>query len=33
MIQLTELAREKLLEALKEQDSQPSVRVYIAGSG
>lgn len=33
MIQLTETARKKLLEALKEQPTNPAVRLYIAGSG
>lgn len=33
MIQLTDLAREKLLEVLKEQEADQAIRVYIAGSG
>lgn len=33
MIHVTELAREKLLAALKEQTAEPNVRLYIAGSG
>lgn len=33
MIEVTDKAREKLLESLKEHGENPSVRVYIAGSG
>ena len=33
MIQLTDLAREKLLEVLTEQQKNAAIRVYIAGSG
>ena len=33
MIELTDLAREKLLESLKQHGENPCVRVYIAGSG
>lgn len=33
MIEVTDKAREKLLESLKAHGENPSVRVYIAGSG
>lgn len=33
MIEITDLAREKLLESLKDQGENPAVRVYVAGSG
>lgn len=33
MIEVTDKAREKLLESLKEHGDNPCVRVYIAGSG
>ena len=33
MIQITQSAREKLLESLQGQGDNPAVRVYIAGSG
>lgn len=33
MIDLTDLAREKLLESVRGHGDNPAVRVYIAGSG
>ncbi len=33
MIRVTEQARGKLLESLKEHGDRPAVRVYVAGSG
>jgi hypothetical protein len=33
MIEITESAREMLLESLKGQEANPAVRVYVAGSG
>jgi len=33
MIEITESAKEMLLESLKGQEANPSVRVYVAGSG
>ena len=33
MIEITQQAREKLLESLKGHGENPAVRVYIAGSG
>ena len=33
MIQVSEKARDKLIESLKDQGQNPSVRIYVAGSG
>jgi Fe-S cluster assembly iron-binding protein IscA len=33
MIEITEKAREKLLESVKEHGANPAVRIYVAGSG
>jgi Fe-S cluster assembly iron-binding protein IscA len=33
MIEITEKAREKLLESVKEHGTDPAVRIYVAGSG
>ncbi len=33
MIQITESAKEKLLESLKGQQENPAVRIYVAGNG
>lgn len=33
MIRVSEKARDKLVESLKDQGENPAVRVYIAGSG
>lgn len=33
MIEITELARQKLMESLQDQGDNPAVRVYVAGSG
>lgn len=33
MISITESAREKLLESLKEHGDNPGLRLYVAGSG
>ena len=33
MIELTETARDKLLESVKEHGENPAVRIYVAGSG
>lgn len=33
MIQITDVAKEKLLESLKGQEVNPAVRIYIAGTG
>lgn len=33
MISISEMAREKLLETLKEHGENPALRVYVAGSG
>lgn len=33
MIEITETAREKLLESVRGQGESPAVRVYVAGSG
>jgi Fe-S cluster assembly iron-binding protein IscA len=33
MIEMSDKAREKLLESLKQHGENPAVRVYIAGSG
>lgn len=33
MITVTDLAKEKIQDALKDKGENPSVRVYIAGAG
>lgn len=33
MVQISETAKEKLIEALKEHGENPAVRLYVAGSG
>lgn len=33
MIQITDHAKEKLLESVKDQGENPAVRIYVAGSG
>lgn len=33
MIEITDKAREKLLESVKEHGANPAVRIYVAGSG
>lgn len=33
MIEITEKAREKILESVKEHGPNPAVRIYVAGSG
>ncbi len=33
MIHITEGARTKLLESVKDEGAEPAVRIYIAGSG
>jgi hypothetical protein len=33
MIRVSEKAKDKLVDSLKDQGENPSVRVYIAGSG
>lgn len=33
MIQITDKAREQLVESLKEHGENPAVRIYVAGSG
>ncbi len=33
MIEITDVAKEKLLESLRDQEVNPGVRIYIAGSG
>ena len=33
MLEVTEVAREKVLESVKQYGENPAVRVYIAGSG
>lgn len=33
MIHITEEARVKLLESVKDEGEEPTVRIYVAGSG